>query len=77
MPEAFDKILDECIDRINRGDSLEDCLADYPEYTQQLEPFLQVMLEARETYAFVPSTTAKMEARQRFNAALAISADPS
>ena len=71
MDDNFDKILDECIDRINQGDSLEDCLANYPEYARQLESFLRVMLETRETYAFVPSTSAKMEARQRFNAARA------
>ena len=33
MTEDFDRILDECIDRINRGDSLADCLSDYPAYS--------------------------------------------
>ena len=70
MSDNFDKTLDECINRINRGESLESCLADYPEYVEQLEPLLQAMLQTKEAYSFVPSANAKRIARQRFNAAL-------
>ena len=70
MTNNFDKILDECIDRINRGESLESCLTDYPEYVEQLQPLLQAMLQTKETYSFVPSTNTKRVARQRFGAAL-------
>jgi hypothetical protein len=70
MADNFNRILDECIDRINRGQSLEDCLADYPEYVKQLEPLLRAMLQTQGSYSFVPSASAKREARQRFNAAL-------
>ena len=70
MPEAFDKILDECIDRINRGEELEDCLASYPEHVEELEPLLRAMLDAQTAYTFTPSPTTKTAARQRFNAAL-------
>ncbi len=70
MVNNFDKILDECIDRINRGEKLEACFADYPEYAEQLEPLLQAMLHAKETYSFAPSAGAKKVARQRFNTAL-------
>ncbi len=70
MANNFDKILDECIDRINRGESLEACLADYPQYIEQLEPLLQAMLDTQMAYTFTPSTTAKRAARQHFNAAL-------
>jgi hypothetical protein len=70
MADNFDRILDECIDRINRGQSLDDCLADYPEYVKQLEPLLRAMLQTQGAYSFVPSASAKREARQRFNAAL-------
>lgn len=69
MANNFDKILDECVDRINRGEGLEACLADYPEYVEQLEPLLRAMLQTKEVYAFVPSAGAKSQARQRFNAA--------
>ena len=70
MVNNFDKILDECIDRINRGESLESCLADYPEYVEQLEPLLQTVLQTKGTYSFVPSTNTKRVARQRFSVAL-------
>jgi len=70
MANNFDKILDECIDRINQGESLEVCLADYPEYVGQLEPLLRAMLQTQGAYSFVPSASAKREARQHFNAAL-------
>ena len=70
MANNFDKILDECIDRINRGDSLEACLTDYPEYVEQLEPLLQAMLQTKKAYSFEPSASAKRAGRQHFNTAL-------
>ena len=70
MDNDFDKILDECIDRINRGESIEDCLADYPAYAEQLKPLLWAVLQTKDTYSFVPSPSAKRMARQRFNVAL-------
>ncbi len=70
MTEAFDKILDECIDRINRGEEIEDCLASYPEHAEELEPLLRAMLDTQVAYRFTPSPMTKKAARQRFNAAL-------
>ena len=70
MADNFDRILDECIDRINRGESLEACLADYPQYIEQLKPLLRAMVDTQMAYTFTPSTTAKRTARQRFNIAL-------
>jgi hypothetical protein len=70
MNNNFDKILDECIDRINHGQSLEDCLADYSEYAEQLKPLLQAMLETKGVYSFVPSASAKRTAREQFNTVL-------
>ena len=70
MPRTFDKILDECIDRINRGERLEDCLASYPEHAEELEPLLRAMLDTQTAYTFAPSPTTKSVAKQRFTAAL-------
>ncbi len=70
MANNFDRILDECIDRINHGERLEACVADYPEYVDQLEPLLRSMLQTKEAYSFVPSASAKRVARQHFNTAL-------
>ena len=70
MTDNLDEILDECLDRISRGESLDACLADYPEYVGQLKPLLQAMLQTREVYSFAPSASAKRAARQHFNVAL-------
>ncbi len=70
MDKNFDRILDECIDRINRGESLEACLADHPEYAERLEPLLRAMLQTQGAYSFVPSASTKRAAKQRFNLAL-------
>ena len=70
MEDNLDRILDECIDRINRGESLERCLADYPRFAAQIEPLLQAMIQTQMTYRFVPSDDALRAGRQRLYAAL-------
>jgi hypothetical protein len=70
MTEDFGRILDECIDRINRGDNIAACLSDYPAYSEELEPMLRSMRDVQKTYAFAPSADTKRAARQKFHAAL-------
>jgi hypothetical protein len=70
MSEDFDRILDECIDRMNHGESPADCLSDYPAYSEKLRTMLQSMRDVRRTYAFTPSPDGKRAARQKFHAAL-------
>lgn len=70
MADKFDNILDICIDRINRGDRIEDCLADYPEFADELEPLLESMLSTKDAYSFVPQASIKQAAWQRFSATL-------
>jgi len=70
MAEDFDRILDECIDRINGGDNIADCLSDYPAYSEKLEPMLRSMCDVQKTYTFAPSADTKRAARQKFQAAL-------
>lgn len=71
MSKNFDEIFDECIDRINSGEGPEQCLASYLEYAEELEPALRTLLDVRDAYSFVPSASAKMKAKRRFQAALA------
>lgn len=73
----FDTILDECVDRINHGEKIEACLADYPQYARQLEPLLKSMTLTKAAYSFAPSMDAKRTARQRFYAALEKQGQPS
>ena len=73
MKDKFDKILDECIDRINHGETVEACLTSYPEYSEELEPLLSAILDTKIAYSFIPSARAKNFHRQRFTAALVVS----
>ncbi|MBE9482521.1 MAG: hypothetical protein IMY88_02450, partial [Chloroflexi bacterium] len=73
MKNNWDKILDECIDRINRGESFEACLTDYPDYREELTPLLHAMLDTKSAYSFTPSLRAKNFHRQRFTGALVAS----
>jgi hypothetical protein len=73
----FNQILDECIDRINRGETLASCLADYPEHARELKPMLNAMADTRTAYSFTPADEAKRAARIRFLNALEKRRQPS
>ncbi|MCP4601779.1 MAG: hypothetical protein GY847_14905, partial [Proteobacteria bacterium] len=66
MSNDFDKILDECIDRINGGQSIEECLKLYPEFAVELELSLRTISDFQGEVVFVPSETAKFKGRQQF-----------
>ena len=70
MIDDFDKTIDECIDRIGDGESLEACLTHYPEQAKRLEPLLRAVMQTRAAYSFTPSVDAKRQARQRFFSAM-------
>ena len=71
MTNQFDRILDECIDRVTRqGEPVETCLARYPERAADLEPVLRVVAKASATLAFTPSAAAKDRGRLRMQAEL-------
>ena len=69
MADSFEHALDRCLDRINAGERIEACLADFPEHAAQLEPLLREALRTRDAYSFTPSAQAKQAALQRFAAA--------
>ena len=52
--EEFDIILDGCIDRINRGEDIKACLADYPQHARQMAPLLMAAARSQQAYAFTP-----------------------
>jgi hypothetical protein len=70
MADDFDRILDECIERLHRSEAVDACLADYPEQAERLEPLLKAIIRTETAYSFTPSMEAKRKARQRFYAAL-------
>ena len=72
MPEKdFDVVLDECVDRLNRGENIAACLADFPQHAAELEPLLKAMTGTKTAFSFTPSADAKRTARERFHAAMA------
>ena len=70
MNKDFNQILDECIDRMNSGQSLEDCLKLYPEFAHELEPHLRAASELELQSTFVPSQSAKARGRERLSRAM-------
>ncbi len=70
MKKDLDTLLDKCIDRINEGESLEECLSSYPEHAKELEPLLRAMWDFSDACSTIPRATAKSAARQRLDAAL-------
>ncbi len=66
MGNRIDKIFDECINRINSGESIESCLQRYPEEAQQLSVLLQTYVNVRWRSSTVRPTQ-DFKARARLN----------
>jgi hypothetical protein len=77
MTEDLNLILDKCIDRLNRGETLESCLADYPEHEKELGLLLRAAGKTGSAYSFTPSPDKKREARLKFYAELDKQSKPS
>jgi len=63
-------ILNECIERVMGGESIEACLARYPEHAPELEPLLRVAVATATASQVEPRPGFKAEARYRLQAAL-------
>ena len=69
--KEFDNILDECLERIlTKGETVEQCLASYPEQAAELEPLLQTALSTKETLAIKPRPEFRERDRYQLRAAL-------
>jgi len=63
----FEAVLDECLSQIDKGESLETCVAQYPALAAQLEPLLHLALRVKALrQEQVPSPVALQAGRQRF-----------
>ena len=67
---GFDNLLNEYLDRILKGETVEQCLNRYPEQAQQLEPLLRTALAMKAAQALKPSPEFKAQARFEFQSAL-------
>jgi hypothetical protein len=68
--EKFNNILNDCLDRILKGESVEQCLLSYPEQARELEPLLLTAKAARVISTVQPSPEYSAEAKRQFQAAL-------
>ena len=66
----FENILDECLERMIKGETVEDCLARHPEHAAELEPLLRTALETREAIAVTPRPEFRQRAGNEFQAAV-------
>jgi hypothetical protein len=71
MNKDLDALLDECIDRMNGGESLEECLASYPEHSGALRPLLTTVRAVHQDSSAIPGATARSVTRRHLDAALA------
>ena len=69
--KEFDNIFNECLERVLiQGDTIEQCLADYPGQATELEPLLQTALAAKKTTEIKPRSEFREKARHEFRLAL-------
>ena len=71
MRSPFAEVLDKCLDRVVlRGESIEACVADYPEFAAELREGLATALGIRQAAVFQPDADRKRSARLRMLAAM-------
>jgi hypothetical protein len=68
--DQFNNILNECLDRVLLGESIEQCLRTYPEQSKELEPLLRTARLAKMAATVQPRTEFKARARREFQSAL-------
>jgi hypothetical protein len=69
--EKFEDVLNLCFDRILKGQSVEQCLADYPEQARELEPLLRTFAAARLASQVTPRAEFKAQGKYQFQVAVA------
>ncbi len=71
----FDNILEQCLERLLvKGETIEECLASYPQQVEALKPLLQTAVAAKRIRTLEPSPEFKAKARYQFRSALQESA---
>ncbi|MHB8104964.1 MAG: DUF5667 domain-containing protein [Dehalococcoidales bacterium] len=66
----FENILNECLDRLIKGDTIESCLALYPRYATELKPLLKTAQETRMAAAVKPRPEFRQRAGIEFQEAI-------
>ncbi len=66
----FDNILNDCLERVLHGETVEQCLSRYPRYADRLKPLLDTGLQVKKAAAVQPRPEFRANARLQFQAAL-------
>lgn len=66
----LDNILDECLERILHGETMEQCLQRFPGHAAELRPLLETARLLTQSASFSPRPEFREEARHRFQAVL-------
>jgi hypothetical protein len=73
MSQQFNDALNDCLERISQGESLQACLSDYPNYSDELGPLVQVAMTTMDvSRKIVPSPQSKDRNFQQFMQAVQI-----
>lgn len=72
----FDNILDECLERVIRGESVEACLESHPEHAAELEPLLRTAVDTMQAVAITPRKEFRERASRQFQGAIREMAPP-
>jgi len=71
MAERFENMLDQCLEGLRQGESLEQCLARYPEQAAELAPLLRVAMASQKASSAVkPRPECKARARSEIRSQL-------
>jgi hypothetical protein len=66
----FDNVLSECLDRLIKGETIEQCLKRYPQHAKDLEPLLITAQETRTAAAINPGAEFRQRAGNEFQEAI-------
>jgi len=70
MGRELEEILNDCIDRLIEGESIEACLTKYPQHAEELKPLLQAAQITLNSSVLEPRPEFKAAARYRFQLAI-------
>lgn len=62
----FDNILDDCLERLHRGETIAACLAAYPEHAAALKPLLETARRTQQAVSVTPRPEFRQAAAAQF-----------
>jgi len=66
----FDDVLNECLERVLHGETIDQCLSRFPQYADKLKPLLDTWLQVKKAVTVDPRPEFRANARLQFQAAL-------